>query len=252
MRNRSNKLFDHEGVNEEGRKFYRRNPNKRFKSPPAKPATGASITNHEKGKMLKAVKITDEQMAGRSLRPYFNGEGYQLRLAEAARRLTELTLPPVRKTRRFKAKGGKPARLVVDPRLRYAQVTARRIKRALDAFDQWNNPDLGAHPVEEDQSRIPYVCLGDSSENETEKRKTHPNKWMGTDIKNKRMDRAKLHVSLLNFLMPCFELGNKKGDAKHFDKKDNLFIVKEEPETEPETNAANKESETDFSEEDED
>ena len=108
------------------------------------------------------------------MRPYLNGVGFQLRLAEAVRKLVELALPDVKKPKRYKAKNGKPARLVVDPRLRYAQVTLRRVKRALDAFDQWNNSELGAHPFEEDQSGIPFVCLGDSSENETENRRLHP------------------------------------------------------------------------------
>ena len=111
--------------------------------------------------MLRASKICDQQTAGRAIRPYLNGVGYQLRLAEAVRKLVELALPDVKKPKRYKAKNGKPSRLVVDPRLRYAQVTLRREKRALDAFDQWNNSELGAHPVEEDQSGIPFVCLED-------------------------------------------------------------------------------------------
>ena len=72
----------------------------------------------------------------------------------------------------------------MDPRLRYAQVTFRREKRALDGFNQWNNSELGAHPVQEDQSKIPYICLGDSSENETENRRLHPKRWMGKELKN--------------------------------------------------------------------
>ena len=55
------------------------------------------------------------------------------------------------------------SRPVVDPRLKYAQVSLRRDKRALDMFDQWNNREVGAHPVQEDQSKIPYICLGNSS-----------------------------------------------------------------------------------------
>ena len=179
LNQRSNMLFDREGVNEEGRKFYRRNPEEKFKSPPRKPADGKSIKNHPKGKMLRASKICDQQTAGRAMRPYLNGVGFQLRLAEAIRKLLELALPDVEKPKRYKAKNGKPARLVVDPRLRYAQVTLRRVKRPLDTFDQWNNPEVGAHLVEEDQSGIPFICLGDSSENETENRRLHPKKWMG-------------------------------------------------------------------------
>jgi hypothetical protein len=134
--------------------------------------------------MLKASKICDQQTAGRVMRPYLNGVGFQLRMAVAVRKLLELALLDVEKPKIYKAKNGKPARLVVDPRLRYAQVTLRRVKRAQDAFDQWKNPEVGAHPVEEDQSRIPYVCLGNSSENETENRKQHPEGWMGKELKN--------------------------------------------------------------------
>ena len=89
--------------------------------------------------MLRASKICDQQTAGSAMRPYLNSVGFQLRLAEAVRKLVELALPDVKKPKRYKAKNGKPSRLVVDPRLRYAQVTLKRAKRALDAFDQWNN-----------------------------------------------------------------------------------------------------------------
>ena len=221
LKQRSNPLFDHEGVNKEGRKYYRRKPpkagGKPFKSPPQKPGDGGNIKNHPKGKMLRASKIAEQQTAGKAIRPYQNGVGYQLRLAEAIRKLVALSLPNVKKTVRYKAKNGKPSRPVVDPRLQYAQASLRRDKRALDAFDQWNNREVGAHPVQEDQSKIPYICLGDSSENETENRKHHPKKWMGKELKNNKVDGARSLVSLLNFLMPPFQLGNMKGDEKLFD-----------------------------------
>ena len=127
--------------------------------------------------MLKAAKITERQTAGKGLRPYLNGAGFQLRLAEAVRNLVALSLPEVKKTIRYKDKNGKPSRPVVDPRLMFALITLRREKRALDAFDQWNNRDLGPFPVYEDQSKIPYICL--CSEDETENRKQHPLCWMG-------------------------------------------------------------------------
>ena len=79
----------------------------------------------------------------------------------------------------------------MDKRLRYALVTLRRLKRAHDAFDQWNNPQLGAFPVYEDQRKIPLISLMDSSENETEKRRSHPQGFMGTELKNKKRDSAK-------------------------------------------------------------
>ena len=136
------------------------------------------------------------------------------------------------------------SRPVVDPRLKYAQVSLRRDKRALDMFDQWNNREVGAHPVQEDQSKIPYICLGDSSENETEKRKLHPKKWMGKELKNNNVDGARSLVSLLTYLMPPFQLGNMKGDAKLFDEDGNLKIPKEEVVSEPETNPPNGESDS--------
>ena len=73
---RSNKLFN-QGTTEDGRKFTRRDPKIPFKKKPKKPATGASITNHAEGKMLRAVKITDRQYAGKMMRYYMNGFGYQ-------------------------------------------------------------------------------------------------------------------------------------------------------------------------------
>ena len=55
--------------------------------------------------MLKAKKITEEQTAGRSLAPYFGGVGFQLRLAEAIRKLRQLSRPGVKRNKRIKAKG---------------------------------------------------------------------------------------------------------------------------------------------------
>ena len=94
---------------------------------------------------------------------------------------------------------------------------------------------MGAHPVQEDQSKIPYVCLGDSSENETENRKLHPKRWMGKEMKNNQVDGARSLVSLLTYLMPAFQLGNMKGHAKLFDADGNLLIPKEEVVSKPET-----------------
>ena len=255
LKQRSNSLFDHEGVNKEGKKYYRRKPpkagGKPFKPPPTKPGDGGNIKNHPKGKMLKASKIADQQTAGKSIRPYLNGVGYQLRLAEAVRKLVALSLPDVKKTVRYKAKNGKPSRPVVDPRLMYAHLSLRREKRALDAFDQWNNREVGAHPVQEDQSKIPYICLGDSSDNETENRKHHPKKWMGKELKNNKVDGARSLVSLLTFLMPPSQLGNMKGDAKLFDEDGLLKIPNKEVFSEPETNPQNGESESDDESDDE-
>ena len=57
LNNRSNTLFHQ--VTKEGRKITRRNPNEPFKDRPKKPATGASISHHAPGKMLKAKKVMD-------------------------------------------------------------------------------------------------------------------------------------------------------------------------------------------------
>ena len=67
---------------------------------------------------------------------------------------------------------------------------------------------------------------------------------MGKELKNKRMDGARLLLSLLTYLMPAFRLGDMKGDAKHFDDKGNLLIPKEEEVTEPENNPPNGESDS--------
>ena len=99
-----------------GRKLTRRNPKIPFKPPRKKPENGASIKEHEPGKMLKAIRIMDRQYAGKLLRFFFNGFGYQLRLAEANRKMQELTLPELRPTKRIKAnpEKGLPARLSID------------------------------------------------------------------------------------------------------------------------------------------
>ena len=228
LRNRSNNLFDHEGVDKEyGHKYYRRNPEEDFKPPPKKPGDGASVVNISKGQMLKAKQITDQQTAGKTLAPYLSGEGLQLRIAEAIRKARQLCIPRIKRNKRVKAKGGKQARLRVDRRLRYAMVTFRRMARASNALDQWLNEFLGAYPVYKDQSKIPYLCL------ETD-----------TVLKNKKRDSAKKLINVLQFLIPSFELGNKKGDAKIFDVDGNLDIVKTEPESEGETTPTDTETET--------
>ena len=100
--NRSN--TKHETVTlTNGRKLTRRNPNIPFKPPRKKPENGASIKEHEPGKMLKAIRIMDRQYGGKLLRYLFNGFGYQLRLAKANRKMLELTLPELRPTKRIKA-----------------------------------------------------------------------------------------------------------------------------------------------------
>ena len=66
---RSNDLFDHNGVNKEGKNYYRRKPPKDggipFKPPPDKPSDGAKLKSFPKGKMLKAAKIAERQTAGK-------------------------------------------------------------------------------------------------------------------------------------------------------------------------------------------
>ena len=233
---RSNKLFN-QGTTEEGRNFTRRNPDAPFKKKSRKPATGAKITNHAKGRMLKAIKIADQQYAGKLLRYYLNGFGYQLRLAEAQRKMQELTLPEIKKNRRYKAKGNKAARLVVDPRRRRAELNLRRLRRALNAIDQWLCPLLGDHPVEKDQSKIPFVCLCDSDEEQN--MRAHPKRWKGREIKNPSRDEAKMLVSLLNFLMPPDKLGDMPGDAERYDGVGILNIIKEEEESDPEISTDN-------------
>ena len=115
--------------------------------------------------MLKAIGIMERQYAGKLLHFFFNGFGYQLQLAEADRKMQELTLPELEPNKRIKAnpRTGAPARLVVDPRQRRTQKNTRRIKKALDAIDQHLCPQLGAFPVI-DQSKIKYICLVDSDE----------------------------------------------------------------------------------------
>ena len=201
--------------------------------------------------MLRAKQITETQSAGRSLAPYFNGAGLQLRLAIAIRKARELCLPGLKRNKRVKATGNKKARLRVDRRLRYALVTLRRMMRASNALDQWLNEFLGAYPVYKDQRKISYVCLGDSSENETAKRAAHPKGWRGTEIPNKKKDSAKKLINLLQFLRPCFELGNKKGDKVNFDEVGTMFMVKTEPESDGPSTPSETESEDSENAEDE-
>ena len=229
LSNRMNALFKPVTL-KSGRKVARRNPKKPFKAKRKKPENGASITNHALGKMLKAIRIKDRQYAGKMLRYFFNGFGYQLRLAEAERKMQELTLPDLKPNKIIKAnpKKGKPVRLKVDQRRRQAHVVNRQLKRGLDALDQHLLPDLGAFPVIE-QSQITQVDLTASTSDEEANKAAHPHKWMGREIPNPPEDTAKDLICLLNFLMPPSQLGNQPGDADRFDAKGNLLIVKEEP-----------------------
>jgi hypothetical protein len=119
------------------------------------------------------------------------------------------------------------------------------VKRAEDALDQWKYPELGAHPVEKDQRKIPYICIMDDSENETERRKAHPLCWMGKELTNDEIDTAKMLLSMFTYLSPAFQLGDMKGDAKHFDKAGNLKIEPEDPVSEPEKEVRDSEEKND-------
>ena len=225
LHNHMNALFEPVTL-KSGRKVTRRTK-KGFKPKPKKPENGASITNHAPGKMLKAIRIMDRQYAGKLLRFFFNSFGYQLRLAEAERKMQELTLPELEPNKRIKAnpKKGKPARLSVEPRKRKTHLDIRRLKRGLDALDQHLLLQLGPFPVT-DQSHITQVDLTASDEDANIA--AHPRNWIGQEIPNPPDDSAKKQVCLLNFLMPPFQLGNQPGDAERFDHKGNLIIVKEE------------------------
>ena len=64
---------------------------------------------------------------------------------------------------------------------------------------------------------------------------------MGKELKNNKEDSAKTLVSILNFLDPAFQLGNRQGDEKLFDEEGNYKIPKEEVISEPETDEPNEE-----------
>ena len=197
-----------------GRKLTRRNPNIPFKPPRKKTENGASIKEHEPGKMLKAIKIMDRQYGGKLLRYFFNGFGYQLRLAEANRKMLELTLPELRPTKRIKAnpKKGLPARLSIDPRTRDAHSSNRRLKSGFDSLDQNLLPLLGPFPVTPQQD-ITHVDLSGTTSDEERNMAAHPQNWRGREIPNPPEDTAKKLVNILNFLMPPPNLGDMPGDA---------------------------------------
>ena len=67
---------------------------------------------------------------------------------------------------------------------------------------------------------------------------------MGKELKNNKEDSAKSLVSLLNFLDPAFQLGNRQGDEKLFDAEGNYKMPKKEVISEPETDDPNRESDS--------
>ena len=224
LKKRSNVFYETVTL-KSGRKITRRNPTKKFKAPRKKPENGASIKNHAPGKM-------DRQYGGKLLRYFFNSFGYQLRLAEAERKMQELTLLELKPNIRIKAnpKKGRPKRLRVDPRRRQAHLDNRRFKKGLDALDQHLLPELSAFPVTE-HSKITQFDLTASTSDEETNIAAHPQNWMGREIPNPPEDPAKNLVNLVNYLMPPFQLGNQPGDAERYDHKGNLLIIKEEPRT---------------------
>ena len=123
----------------------------------------------------------DRQYAGKLLRFFFKGFGYQLRLAEAERKMQELTLPELKPNKRIKAnpKKGRPKRLRVDPRRRQAHLDNRRFKKGLDALDQHLLPELSAFPVTE-HSKITQVDLTASTSDFGNQHSSTPAKLDGT------------------------------------------------------------------------
>ena len=132
-------------------------------------------------------------------------------MAEAERKMQELTLPELRPTRTIKAKNGRTTRLEVDPRRSQAHLDMRRTKRAMDAIDQHLCAELQPYPVT-DQSDITLVDLMASDEEANIA--AHPRGWRGREIPNDPEDSAKRLVSLLNFMMPPYQLGNLPGDEE--------------------------------------
>ena len=65
--------------------------------PKVKPAEGEH-KKRRKSDMLKVVRAQDRQYAGKIIRPYFNSQFYQPRLAAVDRRLQETTLPDLKPT----------------------------------------------------------------------------------------------------------------------------------------------------------
>ena len=113
------------------------------------PVPGFLLKDVPDSQMLKCKRSMDRQYAGKLIRHYFNGFGYQLRLAEAIRKLMEQTLPKLKKTKKIKAnkKTGEPARLIIDPRLKKALKALRQVGNACRELDRALNPDLGPLPV---------------------------------------------------------------------------------------------------------
>ena len=89
-----------------------------WKDPPPKPGNGVSIENHPKGAMTTASRLLDRLVVTKFLRPLFNSPFLKPRWAEVDRVLSEVTLPPLEPTKRFKRnkKTGRAAYTVVDKR----------------------------------------------------------------------------------------------------------------------------------------
>ena len=153
-------------------------------------------------------------------------------MAEAEKKMQELTLPELKPTKRIKAnpEKGLPARLRIDPRRRDTHKANRRLKRGFDALDQNLLPLLGPFPVTPQQD-ITHVDLTGTTSDEERNIAAHPQNWRGREIPNPPEDTAKGMVNIANFLMPSFNLGDMPGDANRYDKKGNLLIIKEEPKT---------------------
>jgi hypothetical protein len=110
---------------------------------------------------------------GKTMRPLFSGDHYQLRLAQADKQLQTQTLPPLRRTTWTPGSDGVNGHMVVDPRRRRAHIFARRLRRLLSKHDEYLHPDL-VKQGKKHKKYIPLIDLTDTEEEPEEVTKEEP------------------------------------------------------------------------------
>ena len=178
--------------------------------------------------MLTVTRLMDQLGISKFMRPLFNSPFLQPRVAEADRVMSELTLPPLRPTRRVKKnrRTGKPAHTIVDPRRRKGHKNMRDLGKVLKVLDSFLNPNLGPRLVNK-QNDVKYVHIGSSDEEANIR--AHPQGWMGRELVQPEFDKDIKLVNPINFMKPSGGFGDQPGDKEKYDEEGKFKVVKIEP-----------------------
>ena len=116
-------------INKHGGTSTIRKPDLAFKKK-GKPGKGGN-RKYKKKDLFTVKRYHARKGLGKTMRPLFSGDHYQLRLALADKQLQRQTLPPLRRTTWTPGSDGVNGHMVVDPRRRRSHILLRRLRRLL-------------------------------------------------------------------------------------------------------------------------